>query len=75
MGFMFGAKNGKIYNYIYVATIVIGAVSSVDFVFTLIDSSFALMAIPTMVSAIYLAAQGHQQLQRLLEGYKEEAFD
>jgi len=55
MSFMFGAKKGNIYNYIYIATIMLGAVASLGFVFTLIDSSFALMAIPTMVSAVILA--------------------
>jgi len=75
MGFMFGAKNGKIYNYIYIATIVIGAVASLDFVFTLIDSSFALMAIPTMVSAIYLAPKAMAAAKDYFKRYKEGAFD
>nr|WP_222843511.1 alanine/glycine:cation symporter family protein [Roseivirga misakiensis] len=55
MSFLLGAKRGKIYNYIYIGTIILGAVASLDFVFTLIDSSFALMAIPTILSAILLA--------------------
>lgn len=55
MSFMLGAKKGNLYNYIYIGTIVIGSVASLDFVFTLIDSSFALMAIPTMISAVLLA--------------------
>lgn len=55
LSFLFGAKKGNLYNYIYIGTIVLGSVASLDFVFTLIDSSFALMAIPTMISAIILA--------------------
>ncbi|MFY0594504.1 MAG: alanine:cation symporter family protein [Roseivirga sp.] len=55
MSFMFGAEKGKLYNYIYIGTIMLGSVASLDFVFTLIDSSFALMAIPTILSAILLA--------------------
>ena len=55
MSFMFGAKRGNLYNYIYIVTVIVGAVASLDFVFTLIDSGFALMAIPTMLSAIILA--------------------
>lgn len=55
MSFMLGAKYGNLYNYIYIGTIVIGAVASLDFVVSLIDSGFALMAIPTMISAIILA--------------------
>ena len=55
MSFLFGAKKGNLYNYIYIGTIILGSVASLDFVFTLIDSSFALMAIPTIISAILLA--------------------
>ena len=55
MSYMFGAKYGNVYNYIYIVTIMLGAVASLGFVFTLIDSGFALMAIPTMVSAVILA--------------------
>ena len=55
MSFMLGAKRGNWYNYIYIGTIVLGATTSLGFVVSLIDSGFALMAIPTMVSAILLA--------------------
>ncbi len=55
MSFMFGVKKGNLYNYIYIGTIVAGAVTSLGFVVNLIDGSFALMAIPTMVSAVLLA--------------------
>ncbi|MFC2188289.1 alanine/glycine:cation symporter family protein [Fulvivirgaceae bacterium LMO-SS25] len=53
--FMFGAKNGHLYNYVYVGTIVLGAVASLSSMVGLIDGSFAMMAIPTMVSGILLA--------------------
>ncbi len=55
MSFMFGVKKGNLYNYIYIGTIVAGAVTSLGFVVNLIDGSFALMAIPTMISAVLLA--------------------
>ena len=55
MSYLFGAKYGNLYNYIYIGTIVIGAVASLTFVVSLIDGGFALMAIPTMISAIILA--------------------
>lgn len=77
MSFMFGAKQGNLYNYIYIATIMLGAVASLDFVFTLIDSGFALMAIPTMISAIWLApkalAASKDYFRRLNAGEMEEA--
>ena len=55
MSYLFGAKYGNLYNYIYIGTIVIGAVASLTFVVSLIDGGFALMAIPTMISALILA--------------------
>ena len=53
--FLAGAQNKDYYNYFYVATIVMGAVVSLPAVLGLIDGMYATMAIPTMVSAIYLA--------------------
>jgi AGCS family alanine or glycine:cation symporter len=40
---------------VFVASIVLVSVMSIDAAVGLIDGSFALMAIPTMVSAIWLA--------------------
>ncbi len=54
-GFLFGAKNQNIYNYMYVASIIFGAVASLSAAVSLIDAMYALMAIPTMFSAIWLA--------------------
>ncbi len=53
--FLAGAKYKKAYNYFYVLTIVIAAVVSLTAVESLISGSFALMAIPTMVSTLILA--------------------
>ncbi|MDH5475831.1 MAG: alanine:cation symporter family protein [Cyclobacteriaceae bacterium] len=53
--FIAGEDKKHYYNYIYVATIIFGAVSSLTTIFSLIDGAFAVMAIPTMVSTIYLA--------------------
>lgn len=55
MSFLFGADKAHLYNYIYLASIVIGAVTSLDLILNLIDGFFALMAIPTMISSIILA--------------------
>jgi len=53
--FMLGADKGHWYNYMYIGTIVLGAVASLSSMVGLIDGSFALMTIPTMVSSIILA--------------------
>ncbi len=53
--FLAGAKYKKGYNYFYVLTIIIAAVASLTAVESLISGSFALMAIPTMISTLILA--------------------
>jgi len=55
MAFLIGEKRKHYYNYIYVITIIYGSVSSLQTIFSMIDGAFALMSIPTMVSAIILA--------------------
>ncbi len=55
LGFLTKPKYGKYYNYIYIISIVISAVIKIEFAINIIDSAFALMAIPTVISAILLA--------------------
>ncbi|WP_418510078.1 alanine/glycine:cation symporter family protein [Corallibacter sp.] len=55
MAFLFGAKNKKYYNYLYIVSIILGATTSLGMMINLIDGFFALMAIPTMVATITLA--------------------
>jgi AGCS family alanine or glycine:cation symporter len=53
--YLFGAKRADFYNYFYLITIVAGAVASLEVVISLVDGMYAIMAIPTMISTIYLA--------------------
>ncbi|MEN2283058.1 alanine/glycine:cation symporter family protein [Algoriphagus sp. SE2] len=53
--YLFGAEKADYYNYFYLATIVLGAVASLDVVISLVDGMYAIMAIPTMISTLYLA--------------------
>jgi len=55
MSFLFGADNKHFYNYFYLLSILAGATLSLDIVINIIDGSFAIMAIPTMVATILLA--------------------
>jgi AGCS family alanine or glycine:cation symporter len=55
LGFLIGAERKNLYNYLYLPSIVIGAISSISAVISLIDGMFALMAIPTMTSSLLLA--------------------
>lgn len=53
--YLFGSKKADYYNYFYLVTIVAGAVASLEVVVSFIDGMYAIMAIPTMISTIYLA--------------------
>lgn len=55
MSFLFGAHRKHYYNYLYITSILIGSTTSLSAMLNLIDSAFALMAIPTMLSTLLLA--------------------
>ena len=55
LAFLIGVKASKYYDYLYLGTIIIGAVASMTDVMNVIDIAYALMAIPTMVSGLLLA--------------------
>lgn len=55
LGFLIGAKYQHHYIWFYIVLVVIGAVASLNLVVNLIDSSYALMAIPTMTATLLLA--------------------
>nr|HQU74485.1 alanine:cation symporter family protein [Calditrichia bacterium] len=55
LSFLIGADKKFYYNYFYIASIMLGAMSSLNAIINLIDFSYALMAIPTMLSALLLA--------------------
>lgn len=60
LGFLIGAERQHWYNYFYVGSIVLGAVTTIMSVIHLIDGMFAIMAIPTMVTALLLAPKVKQ---------------
>jgi AGCS family alanine or glycine:cation symporter len=53
--YLFGADKAYYYNFFYLATIVVGAVASLDVVVSLVDGMYAVMAFPNMIAALYLA--------------------
>ena len=53
--YLFGAHRADYYNYFYLLTIVGGAVVSLEVVVSFVDAMYAIMAIPTMISTLYLA--------------------
>lgn len=52
--YLFGAKSKTAYNWFYIATILFASVVSLQTVINIIDIMFAIMSIPTMVSAFIL---------------------
>ena len=70
MGFLIGADRQHIYNYFYVAMMVVAAVISLDAAISLIDGAFALMAIPTMISTILLSPKVMRATRTYLDQYK-----
>jgi len=57
LSFLIGAKRQGLYKYFYVATILVGATTTINSVINLTDAMFAMMAIPTMTSALWLSPQ------------------
>ncbi len=55
LGFLIGARWQFLYNYFYVGCVIAASVASLDAAVSLIDGTFALMAIPTMLSTLLLA--------------------
>lgn len=53
--YLFGQEKANYYNYFYLGTIVVGAVTSLGVVMSFVDGMYAVMAFPTMISTLYLA--------------------
>lgn len=72
LGFVAGTKYQHLYNYVFVAVIIVGAVSNLRVIIGLIDIAFALMAFPTVISAILLSPHvrraAFDYFQRLKDG-------
>lgn len=55
--YLFGADKSNYYNYFYLITIVLGAVASLEVVISFVDAMYAIMAIPTIFSTLYLSSK------------------
>lgn len=72
LSFLIGANNKKYYNYFYIVSIVLGATASLKMMISLIDSFFALMAIPTMITTIFLAPKVMKEARSYIERLHEK---
>jgi AGCS family alanine or glycine:cation symporter len=53
--FIFGARSSKLYKWFYIITIPVGATITLQTVVGIFDGAYALMAFPTMISALLLS--------------------
>lgn len=55
LGFLIGAEKQHYYNYFYILMIFLGSIGTIEAVISFMDGMFAVMAIPTMTSALLLS--------------------
>ncbi|WP_421873864.1 alanine/glycine:cation symporter family protein [Marinoscillum sp.] len=55
LSFLIGVRYGRLFNYWYIALIIVGSVSSLSMVVNIVFVAYGLMSIPTMIGAIMLA--------------------
>jgi AGCS family alanine or glycine:cation symporter len=53
--FIFGARSSFLYKWFYIATIPLGATATLGTVVGIFDGAYAMMAFPTMISALLLS--------------------
>ena len=68
--YLFGANSKFYYRIFYVLTLVLGSVLSLDLAVNIVDAMFALMAFPTMISALYLAPNIKKEANRYFASIK-----
>lgn len=69
--YLFGANSKFYYRIFYVITLVLGSVLSLDLAVNIVDAMFALMAFPTMISALYLAPNIKKEANRYFDSIKD----
>lgn len=72
LGFLIGAQHQHHYVWIYTALVIIGAVVTLETVVGLIDGMYAVMAIPTMVSALILAPKVNRAAKDYFARHRKE---
>jgi len=62
LGFLIGAKNGKYYNWFFLAMLIVAAMIPLGVAVSIIDIAFAFMAVPTMLTLIILAPKARAKM-------------
>ncbi|MEM7373997.1 MAG: alanine/glycine:cation symporter family protein [Bacteroidota bacterium] len=73
ISFLAGVRYKNWYNILYVGSILFGAIASLDAIISLIDGMYAMMAIPTMISAFWLAPKVMQAAKAYFSGLNTDA--
>ena len=68
--YLFGTNSKFYYRIFYVLTLVLGSVLSLDLAVNIVDAMFALMAFPTMISALYLAPKIKKEANKYFASIK-----
>lgn len=71
LGFVAGAKHQHLYNYAFVVAIIIGSVSNLRVIIGLVDIAFALMAFPTVISALLLSPHVKKAANKYFAGLEK----
>lgn len=75
LSYVAGAKYQHWYHYAVVVLIVVGAVADLDVIVSFCDLTFALMAFPTMISAILLSGKVRVAAKDYFRRYKAGEFE
>ena len=75
LGFITSADHQHWYHYAAIVLIVVGAVSQLDVIISFLDLAFALMAFPTMISAILLSGRVRSAAKDYFRRYKAGEFN
>ena len=72
LSFLIGADKKHYYNYFYIASILLGATTSLSAMINLIDGVFALMAIPTMTATLIMAPRVVKEIKAYQQRLKND---
>ncbi len=70
-GYLFGEKNAKYYNIFFLVMLVVSAMIPLKAAVSLIDSAYALMAFPTMITLFCLAPKARKEMKAYFDKTKK----
>ena len=74
LNYLTSSKESKYYNHFYILVIIVASIIKLDFVINLMDSAYALMAIPTVLSTLILAPKVKKAANVYFQKLKTNSF-